>query len=128
MTYRIRFEPRAVAEIIAARQWWLANRPVAPEAFDEEFDRARDFIRSMPHAGQPVRSSRLPELRRVLLGRIRYHLYYEVSEGSSTSRHYGMHHEVAGRACEACTRSTGAERLRGRSVSHGPIAEDVPAA
>lgn len=80
MTLRLRLEPRARTEILAAREWWLANRPAAPQAFDEELERAFHLIRSMPGAGQPVANPRHPGMRRVLLGRVHYHLYYRVTE------------------------------------------------
>lgn len=80
MTLRIRLERRAQAEILSAREWWLANRLAAPSALDEELERAFNLIRSMPAAGQRVATSKHPEVRRVLLGRVRYHLYYVASE------------------------------------------------
>lgn len=79
MSVRIRLEPRAQAEIVEAREWWFEHRSGARDAFDEDLGRAFDLIRSMPGAGQPVETSRRAGLRRVLLGRLRYHLYYVVA-------------------------------------------------
>lgn len=54
MSYRLRVSRRAESQIRVAGDWWLENRPKAPEAFSEEI-----------------------EVRRVFLGRIRYYLYYQ---------------------------------------------------
>lgn len=80
MTLRLRLEPRARSEILTARKWWRANRPAAPQAFDEELEHAFRLIRSMPDAGQPVASPRHSGMRRVLLSRVHYHLYYRVTD------------------------------------------------
>ena len=80
MTHRIKLERRAAAEIETARNWWLDNRPAAPTAFDEELERAFEMIRSLPHAGQPIDDPDEPEQRRIFLPRVRYHLYYRVTD------------------------------------------------
>lgn len=79
MSYRIRIAPAAAEQIRAANAWWLANRQTAPEAFAEEIQRGFEFISALPNAGEPVAHRHLPGLRRLLLGRIRYFLYYSSS-------------------------------------------------
>lgn len=55
----------------------MAREPTGGrEAFDEELERAFAMIRSLPDAGQPVEDPAHPGLRRLFLGRLRYHLYY----------------------------------------------------
>lgn len=76
MRYEIRFAPRAAAQIREASDWWLENRPAAPEALVEELEGAIELIRSMPHAGQPYSDPEALGVRRVPLRRVGYHLYY----------------------------------------------------
>lgn len=79
MNYRIRVAPAAAEQIRTANTWWLANRPKAPGAFADEIQRGFEFISALPNAGEPVAHPHLPSLRRLLLGRIRYFLYYSNS-------------------------------------------------
>ena len=46
----------------------------------DELEAAYALIDALPFAGEPVPHSRIPELRRVLLARTQYHLYYVASE------------------------------------------------
>ncbi len=69
--------PRADRQIRAARRWWLQNRNKAPEAFDEDLDRAYDLILHAPYAARSVRI-RYGRVRRLTIERIRYYLYYRV--------------------------------------------------
>lgn len=79
MSYRLKVSSRAESQIRVAADWWLENRPKAPVAFAEEIERAFELIRTLPSVGEPVAHLRLAGLRRVLLGRVRYYLYYQVS-------------------------------------------------
>lgn len=76
MNLTIRISPQAAGQIRTAHDWWVRNRSKAPEAFAEEVERAFDLIKALPDAGEPVRHPHLPGVRRLLLGRIRYYLYY----------------------------------------------------
>ena len=74
--------PRAKREIAAARTWWRKNRDKAPLAFDEDLPRAIDLILGRPEVGAKVGGTKRPGARRLFLERIRYYLYYEVTEGA----------------------------------------------
>lgn len=75
----VRFTRRAAAQIARARDWWLANRDKAPDAFDEEFDRIINHLESDPgFIGRPVLQE--PTVRRILLQRIRYYVYFRVKD------------------------------------------------
>ena len=80
MTYRFHVAPGAEAQIRDAANWWIENRPKAPEAFAEDLERAFEIISSLPGTGEPVSHSRLKGLRRLLMGRVRYCLYYHVDQ------------------------------------------------
>jgi len=72
LTYRFRVAPGAEAQIRDAANWWIENRPKAPEAFAEDLERAFEIISSLSGTGEPVSHSRLKGLRRLLMGRVRY--------------------------------------------------------
>ena len=76
MSARVVFAPAAVAQLHAALDWWVANRPAAPALFAEETSRAIELIRAAPRVGRPVRLRRRRGVRRVLLTRTGHHLYY----------------------------------------------------
>ncbi len=78
MRFSLRVAPRAASQIREAADWWFANRPKAPLAFEEDLEKAFGLITSLPLAGQRVRHSSMSEIRRVLMGRVRYYLYYRV--------------------------------------------------
>lgn len=70
--------PRAAAELLVRKRWWRANRPKAPERFDEELDKALVQIAEMPESF-PIFSERGGRtVRRCLLMKASCHLYFEV--------------------------------------------------
>jgi plasmid stabilization system protein ParE len=70
----------AAAQIRAAEAWWRLNRPKAPKAIREDLERASSLIAVQPQAGARARNATLPGVRRLLLARTRYHLYYRQIE------------------------------------------------
>ena len=76
--------PRAAAQIERAARWWTENRPAAPGAIADEFEEAKSLLAAQPGVGARSSSQRHPELRRLYLSRIRYHLYYRVAPGKSS--------------------------------------------
>lgn len=66
---------RARREIERAAEWWLENRDKAPNALEEDLANALDLILHAPNLGMLV-PSRTRFLRRILLPRVRYYLYY----------------------------------------------------
>jgi plasmid stabilization system protein ParE len=69
---------RAAFQIEAAAAWWAANRPYAPDAIRVDFQEAVTLLSLQPGAGAKSRSARYPDLRRLYLSRVRYHIYYQV--------------------------------------------------
>lgn len=96
MRYRLRVAPRAEAQIRDAAQWWLENRPQAPLAFAEDIEEAFGLISRLPRAGQPVRHAQIDGLRRLLLGRVRYYLYYQVNDDSEAVEVLALWHTSRG--------------------------------
>lgn len=92
MRYRLRVARRAAAQIREAADWWLANRPKAPHAFEEDLEKAFSLISSLPGTGQVVRHSIIRGLRRALLGRVRYYLYYTVDTDEESVKVLALWH------------------------------------
>ena len=98
MSYGFAVAPRAASQIRAAARWWRQNRPKAPSALIDDLESAYDLIQSLPNAGEPVFHTTNPELRRVYLGRIRYHLYYSVNHDSKIVEVLALWHASRGSA------------------------------
>ena len=75
---RIQINELAKAQVRAAEEWWRFNRPKAPNAIREEFERAASLIAFQPEVGTRARNVTLPGVRRLRLDRVRYYLYYRV--------------------------------------------------
>jgi plasmid stabilization system protein ParE len=70
--------PRAAIQLEAAATWWAQNRPAAPDAIRVDFQEAAALLSRQPGVGAKSRTARYPDLRRLLLSRVRYHIYYHV--------------------------------------------------
>lgn len=68
--------PEADAMIATAAEWWRGNRPKAPALLLEELWTAQKRLAEFPDAGNLVRRRGFPGLRRLVLRRTRYHVYY----------------------------------------------------
>jgi plasmid stabilization system protein ParE len=69
---------RAAREIRAASKWWDENRPAAPGAFRDAIDKGFELICTQPEIGTVATNVRLPGVRRILLSKVQYYLYYRV--------------------------------------------------
>ena len=72
------FTADASKQVDAIHAWWTANREAAPTLFVDELSGALDRISRLPGTGAPFASRAVPGLRRALLPRCRYHVYYTV--------------------------------------------------
>jgi len=79
------FTRRAAAQTEAANVWWRKNRPHAPDALHEELAEAVQLVALQSEIGATARNIKLAGVRRVLLSRVRYHLYYRIVEGPPRS-------------------------------------------
>jgi plasmid stabilization system protein ParE len=75
------FTRRAAAQTEAATQWWRDNRPLAPDALREELEQALQLIALQPAIGATAQNISLAGVRRILLSRVKYHLYYRMVDG-----------------------------------------------
>ena len=88
----------AKAQIRVAEEWWRANRPAAPNAIREELERASRLIAVQPGVGARARNLSLAGVRRLLLARIRYHLYYRVATDPDRIEVLAFWHSIRGSA------------------------------
>jgi plasmid stabilization system protein ParE len=70
---------RAAKHIEEADRWWRANRPAAADAILEELERALRLIASQPGAGIRARQASVAGVRRILLLKVGYFLYYRLA-------------------------------------------------
>lgn len=78
---KVEITPRAAAQIERAAEWWAENRPAAPDAIRIDFQEALLLLARQPGVGARSRTIRYPDLRRLFLSRIGYHIYYRVTAG-----------------------------------------------
>jgi len=68
----IRFRTEAAADVVLAKEWYDAQRPGLGNDFLKALERVIDLIADLPEAFPEVAAG----LRRALLGRFPYALYY----------------------------------------------------
>ncbi len=73
------FWARAARQVESASEWWRENRQDSPEALSDELVRTLDLIARQPGIGLPATNVRLSGVRRILLPRVRYFLFYRVA-------------------------------------------------
>lgn len=69
----------AQGQILEITLWWLDNRDKAPALFEDELEAAFSLLLRVPHVGQ-VWSRKHPDIRRYLLPKSRYHVYYSEAD------------------------------------------------
>ena len=77
---RLRFVARSVEQLERADEWWRANRARSPDLLITEFDEAVALLRDAPHTGVAYPNDALPGVRRFLMRRTRFHVYYVVRD------------------------------------------------
>lgn len=78
----VRLTPRALAEAKRLKTWWQQHRSAAPELFERELSAALERIEVTPDLGIAYRPGRFDApVRRVLLPRTQFHVYYGIEEG-----------------------------------------------
>ena len=80
MTYQIRTLPEAERQARSLADWWRNNRPAVPELVKEELQRAFRMLTQTPHIGTPYRRTRVSGVRRYLLRKTPYHVYYRINQ------------------------------------------------
>lgn len=79
----VEFVPSAARQMAIARDWWRTNRNKAPDAFDEDMADLVTTLEHMPRAAGAAVAQR-DGVRRAILRRVRYNVYFTVEEASVT--------------------------------------------
>jgi plasmid stabilization system protein ParE len=75
----IEVKPLAERQLVAAYRWWRKHRDKAPEALEEDFAEALRRIGDSPGIGKFVKRQRGGIVRRYLMERVRYYLFYRIN-------------------------------------------------
>lgn len=76
--YSVVLAPQAVAQIRTASAWWRKNRKAAGDLLRDDVGAGLLLIAERPEIGRRVRTKRLGNIRRLVLRRTGYLLYYRV--------------------------------------------------
>lgn len=78
MALRVNISAHAASQIRKAAEWWVENRPAALGAVRTDIGEALTLLAQQPGFGATCEGARTKSVRRLLLGRIRYFIYYRV--------------------------------------------------
>ena len=81
MALTVRITRRAATQIETIERWWAANRPKAPDAFFDDLGGALTLLSVQPGIGARIANTKLPDVRRLHLARVRYFVFYRVKAG-----------------------------------------------
>ena len=76
--FRVSYAARVAAQMDVALAWWRRHRLQAPVLLLDEIDVALDIVARVPQAGRRMELRGYENVRRLLLPRTSYHLYYRV--------------------------------------------------
>lgn len=96
MSFRVQLSPQARAQISTINRWWAENRAGAPTLVVAEFEMAIKQLSALPESGRPHDANR-PQVRKLLLPRSRYHLYYETDSTNQIVTVLAVWHASRGR-------------------------------
>ena len=82
--YRVGFSRTADAQVETIESWWRENRPAARDMFGRDVEAAVRVLETSPLIGKAYPQAPVPEVRRLLIGRSRYHVYWE-GDGASAA-------------------------------------------
>ena len=88
--YMVEFSPEATAHVEAVREWWWVNRQASPGLFLRELRAALRQVQRSPHTGKLYEAAGVRQIRRILLPKTSYHLYYWPDEAARIVRVYAV--------------------------------------
>jgi len=94
----VEFSPGAAAQAEKIAAWWAANRLAAPLLFLDELDAAIEQLARAPETGRIYEPMERLGIRRVLMPRSRYHVYYSVDHTTAVIRIHAVWHASRGAA------------------------------
>ena len=92
--FRILVAGRAKRELARATDWWRTNRLDAPALFLDELTTAFELIARAPHSGGIIENP--VGVRRWLLPRSRFHIYYTTDDRARTVMVRALWHATRG--------------------------------
>ena len=95
--YSIVVAPSAQQQARSIADWWEANREKAPTLFAQELEAAFARVASAPTAFRVYKESKGSVIRRLLLPRTCYHVFFEVDEVNQQVRILAVWHTARGR-------------------------------
>lgn len=81
---KVWFTARARRRALHVASWWRANRPAAPDLFEQELHEAKQALGAHPLLGTVYKTVGSWVIRRVLLRESEQHVYYSVNESAET--------------------------------------------
>jgi len=100
VTREILVDPEAAAEIDRIDDWWRLHRDKHPTLFTQEIQAAFHRIAAIPSAGKRVPDTSLSGVRRVLLPKCKFHLYYRSRLTRSKCSRSGARSSLSARTSE----------------------------
>jgi plasmid stabilization system protein ParE len=100
---RIVVMPRARDEILRIDAWWQKERALAPDTFSRELRAAMALLRVLPNCGRVCDALGFEGVRRLLLRRTRYYLYYRFDTRRKTIIILAIRHTSRGPTEDAAT-------------------------
>jgi plasmid stabilization system protein ParE len=82
--WRVVFSRAAADQAAVIADWWTEHRRAAPDLFLSELTSATRLLARAPRLGAVYARSPVPGVRRMLIGRSRYHVYWEVDDVART--------------------------------------------
>ncbi|MCC7386207.1 MAG: type II toxin-antitoxin system RelE/ParE family toxin [Deltaproteobacteria bacterium] len=76
MNVTVSFSPEADEHVEQIESWWRENRDKAPNLFQDELSHAVSVLAMGLDVGRPYRRRGIPGLRRILLPKTRFHVYF----------------------------------------------------
>lgn len=94
--YEVVLAPAAQTQARKVAAWWRENRPAARDLFDDEMAAVLDRLAEAPKTAPPYRTIRNRQIRRILMARTSYNVYFEVQEERVLVRILAVWHAARG--------------------------------
>jgi plasmid stabilization system protein ParE len=94
--FRIVITATARRQLREITGWWRENMRTEPDLFVDELEASMQRLASAPWSGSPYPLARPIDVRRVLLRRCQYHLYYAVDAKAGTVTIRAVWHTARG--------------------------------
>lgn len=82
MPLRIKVSARAASHIRRAAAWWQENRLDAPGAIAKDVGESLALLAEHPGIGSKYEGARVPDVRRLYMGRTGYFIYYRADDAT----------------------------------------------